>query len=63
MIEKLLAPVVEDAKLNPDLLTCESSIADSRIDEAIKKIRSIALAEALWKPPSVGRPSKGKRNA
>ena len=61
MLEKLLAPVVEDSKLDPALLTFDPSIPDSRIDEALPEIRAIALAEALWKPPVSGQSPKGKR--
>jgi len=62
MLEKLLAPVVEDSKLDPTLLMVDPSIPDSRIDEALREIRAIALAETLWKSFSADQTQKGKRS-
>jgi hypothetical protein len=61
MLEKLLAPVVEDPKLDPALLMFEPSIPTGRIDEALNEIRALALTDALWKPVAAGRTPKGKR--
>lgn len=55
MIEKLLAPTVDDKKIDPALLTFDPRIPDSRLDEAIKEIRAIALSEALWKTPGTAK--------
>jgi hypothetical protein len=52
MLGKLLTLVVEDSKLDPTLLAFDPTIPVTRIDEALAEIRAIALAEALWKPPS-----------
>jgi hypothetical protein len=62
MLEKLLAPVVEDAKLDPSLFTFDPAIPDSRLEEALQEVRAVAMAAALWKPPASGRSSKGKGN-
>jgi hypothetical protein len=61
MLEKLLAPVLEDPKLDPALLMFEPSIPAARIDEALNEIRALALTDALWKPLVAGRTPKGKR--
>ncbi len=50
MIEKLLAPAVEE-KIDPALLTFDPSIPDSCLDEALGEARTIALSEVLWKAP------------
>lgn len=62
MIEKLLAPVVEDAKLDPGLLTFEASIPDSHLDEALNEIRALALTTTLWNAPLASQAPKGGRN-
>jgi len=61
MIEKLLAPVIGEAKLDPGLLTFDPSVPDALVDEALKEARAIALAGTLWQPPSGARAPKGKR--
>jgi hypothetical protein len=62
MIERLLSPAVEDAKIDPSLLAFDPSVPDSLLDEALREIRADALAAFLWKPPSADRAPKGKRN-
>ena len=49
MIEKQLAPLVEDPKLDPELLIFNPSVRDSRVEEAIEELQRIALTSALWK--------------
>ncbi len=61
MLESLLSPAIGEAKLDPGLLTFEPTIPDSCLKKALEEIRSIALATSLWKPPSTGKPTKGKR--
>jgi hypothetical protein len=61
MIEKSLAPVIEGEMIDPELLTFEPSIPDSRLAQALKEIRAAALSEFLWKPSSDDQPPRGKR--
>lgn len=58
MIEKLLAPAVAEEKIDPALLTFDPSIPDSRLDEAIREVRAIALSDALWKAPTADKAPK-----
>jgi hypothetical protein len=51
MLEKLLAPTVEEKKLDPDLLLFEPSIPASRLDEALGEVRVAIWAETLWRSP------------
>jgi hypothetical protein len=51
MLEKLLAPAVDDVKLDPALLTFDPSVPDARLDEALQEIRAMVLAATLWKSP------------
>lgn len=60
MLEKLLAPAIEEKKLDPELLSFDPSVPESRIDEAIAEIRAVILTETLWKPSSAGRDKKGR---
>jgi hypothetical protein len=61
MLEKLLAPAIEDPKLDPALLMFDPSVPADRIEQALKEIRAIALADTLWKPLATSRTPKGKR--
>jgi hypothetical protein len=58
MIEKLLAPAIDNQQWDPALLSFDPSLPDALIDEAQREIRAIAMAANLWKTPSTG---KGKR--
>jgi len=60
MIEKLLAPAVQDEKIDPDLLAFKPSLSDSCIGDGLAEIRAMALSAALWKPPSAEKTSKGR---
>lgn len=60
MLEKLLAPEIDDPKLDPALLAFAPSVSASRLDEALQEIRAFALAEALWPAPAARRPAKSK---
>jgi hypothetical protein len=62
MIEKLLAPAVDEVKLDPALLTFDPSIPAARLDQALQEIRAIALTATLWKSPPAGPTPKGKQN-
>jgi hypothetical protein len=62
MIEKLLGHAVEDAKVDPALLTFEPSVPDSCIENALKEIRAMSLATTLWKSPPAGKPPKRARD-
>ena len=62
MIEKLLAPALEEEdKADPALLAFDPFLPDSSLEEALKEIRALALAETLWKPPSTDKATRGKR--
>ncbi len=61
MIEKLLTPVIEDAKLDPALLAFDPLVPEGSLEEALNEITTAALAEALWKPSSPGPVSKPRR--
>ncbi len=60
MIEKLLAPVIEDSKLDPALFAFDPVVPKGSLEEALNEIRTAALAEALWKPSPPGAASKSK---
>jgi hypothetical protein len=61
MIEKLLAPVIEDSKLDPAFLAFDPFVPAESIEDALIEIRAAALAEALWRPSSPDRASKSRR--
>lgn len=65
MIEKLLAPAIEDSKLDPALIAFEPSILESRVEEALDEIRTLTLAATLWKSPAAKQEhsDKGARKA
>lgn len=64
MIEKLLAPELSDANLDPTLLAFDPAAPVSSLDKALKEIRKAALTEALWKSPEAARSGKsGKKKA
>jgi curved DNA-binding protein CbpA len=59
MIEKLLAPAIEDSKLDPALIAFEPSIPESRLEEALDEIRTLALEATLWKSPAAKQQHSG----
>ncbi len=52
MIEKLLAPAIEDSKMDPDLFHFTPSVPEEYLDKALDEIRAAALREALWNSPA-----------
>jgi hypothetical protein len=48
LIERLLTPIGREAKVEEDLLCFAPSVSASRLDEGIREIRTLALAQALW---------------
>lgn len=63
MLERLLAPAMDDAKVDSSLLHFDPAVPETRIDEAIAEIRAIALAGALWAPRPADKAPKGKRRS
>lgn len=61
MIEKLLAPAIEDSRLDPAILAFDPPVPREKFEDALNEIRTAVLTEALWKPSSPGPASKSKR--